>query len=323
MKQLYKVYGFIVVLIFAIGLTGCKTSKLDGAVQTGESAVASIEKNSDVKYAEGASSKDTNHEVKFDDTKRFDDGTNPTYIDNQDKTELNEQVANGESETKANDVSKNSPANDIKDENSNSVEKDTDAEKTSDKNDNSEQQKSNERSDSKDTVKNNSSVNNKNSANNKTSAKSKDTAKKTETKNQEKGMKLTATLYVECKTILSNLDNLADGKEVCVPESGVIFEKKEVTFEAGESVYDVLVREMKNAKIQLEANFTPVYESAYVEGINNLYEFDCGELSGWMYSVNGDFPNYGCSTYLLEDGDVIEWHYSCDLGRDLGVSVNE
>ena len=53
-----------------------------------------------------------------------------------------------------------------------------------------------------------------------------------------------------------------------------------------------------------------------IEGIGNLYEFDCGELSGWMYTVNGQAPNYGCSQYQLEDGDVVEWIYSCDMGRD-------
>ena len=37
-----------------------------------------------------------------------------------------------------------------------------------------------------------------------------------------------------------------------------------------------------------------------------------------MYKVNGWFPNYGCSSYYLKDGDVIEWVYTCDLGKDVG-----
>ena len=51
---------------------------------------------------------------------------------------------------------------------------------------------------------------------------------------------------------------------------------------------------------------------------HNLYEFDVGNKSGWMYKVNGWFPNYGCSRYQLKDGDVIEWVYTCDLGDDVG-----
>ena len=68
----------------------------------------------------------------------------------------------------------------------------------------------------------------------------------------------------------------------------------------------------------MESSWTPIYNSAYIEGIHNLYEFDCGSLSGWMYRVNGWYPNYGCSRYQLEPGDVVEWRYTCDLGQDVG-----
>ena len=68
-------------------------------------------------------------------------------------------------------------------------------------------------------------------------------------------------------------------------------------FTEGESVFDVLKRVCRENKIHMEFSETPVYQSAYIEGIGNLYEFDCGEGSGWMYRVNGEFPNYGCSRY--------------------------
>ncbi|WP_276322049.1 DUF4430 domain-containing protein [Paenibacillus thalictri] len=80
----------------------------------------------------------------------------------------------------------------------------------------------------------------------------------------------------------------------------------------------MLLREMKKNKIHMEFVMTPIYNSNYVEGINNLYEFDCGELSGWMYKGNGWFPNCGSSRYSLKDKDVVEWIYNCDLGRDIG-----
>ena len=89
-------------------------------------------------------------------------------------------------------------------------------------------------------------------------------------------------------------------------------------FYEGESVFDVLLRETKNHKIHMEYSETPLYQAAYIEGIGNLYEFDAGETSGWMYSVNGWFPNYGCSKYAVADGDVIAWVYTCDLGQDVG-----
>ncbi len=125
---------------------------------------------------------------------------------------------------------------------------------------------------------------------------------------------LTCTLSVRCDTAVGK----SSGKESVIPTDGVILPEQTVVFHEGESVFNVLVREMKRNKIHLEFVNTPVYNSAYIEGIGNLYEFDCGELSGWMYRVNGWFPNYGCSRYQLKDGDKIEWVYTCDLGKDVG-----
>jgi hypothetical protein len=128
----------------------------------------------------------------------------------------------------------------------------------------------------------------------------------------------TATLTVRCDTILDNMDMLDREKWELVPEDGVIFAETTVVFYEGESVFNVLQRETRRVKLHMVFRNTPIYNSAYIEAINNLYEFDVGELSGWMYSVNDWFPNYGCSRYRLKDGDRIEWHYTCDLGRDLG-----
>jgi hypothetical protein len=128
----------------------------------------------------------------------------------------------------------------------------------------------------------------------------------------------TCTLSVRCDTILNNMKLLDKNKWELVPKDGVIFATSTVTFYEGESVFNVLQREMKKAKIQMEFKNTPMYNSAYIEGIHNLYEFDVGELSGWMYKVNNWFPNYGCSRYQLKDGDVIEWVYTCNLGVDVG-----
>lgn len=125
---------------------------------------------------------------------------------------------------------------------------------------------------------------------------------------------LICTLSVRC----DNAVGKSIEKAAAIPTDGVIFHEQKVVFHEGESVFNVLVREMKKNKIHLEFVNTPVYNSAYIEGISNLYELDCGERSGWMYKVNGWFPNYGCSRYELKNGDKIEWVYTCDLGRDVG-----
>lgn len=139
-----------------------------------------------------------------------------------------------------------------------------------------------------------------------------------EDQNVDQGKTYTCTFSIECSTILNNLSMLDPDKLEAVPSGGVILAKTTVTFYEGESVFDVLQRVCKEKGIHMESSWTPIYNSAYIEGIHNLYEFDCGELSGWMYRVNGWYPNYGCSRYQLKDGDVVEWRYTCDLGNDVG-----
>ena len=136
---------------------------------------------------------------------------------------------------------------------------------------------------------------------------------------------LKCTFSISCSTVLGNMDRLDKSKKEIIPEDGWILKPVTVTFNEGESVFDVLKQVCKDNKIQLEFSMTPIYNSAYIEGINNLYEFDCGSLSGWMYKVNDWFPNYGCSRYEVNNGDVIEWHYTCNLGEDIGghYSVGE
>ena len=109
----------------------------------------------------------------------------------------------------------------------------------------------------------------------------------------------------------------ADKKEL-VPEDGWILKPVSVEAQEGESAFSLLQRVCRDNKIHMEFSMTPIYNSAYIEGIANLYEFDVGNESGWMFRVNDWFPNYGCSRYVLKDGDTVEWVYTCDLGKDVG-----
>lgn len=130
----------------------------------------------------------------------------------------------------------------------------------------------------------------------------------------------TCTIEIRCDTILNNMKDLTPGLDVYVPDNGTILAATTVSFTAGETVFDVLNRICNERNIQIEYSYTPLYGSYYIEGINHLYEFDCGQQSGWMYKVNGWFPNYGCSSYKLEGGETIVWAYTCKgLGTDIGA----
>ena len=131
---------------------------------------------------------------------------------------------------------------------------------------------------------------------------------------------LVCSIEIRCDTILDNLDQLVPQKGDYVPENGIILEKTTINFSEGETVFEVLQRVCKDAELQLEYSWTPLYDSYYIEGINHIYEFDCGSQSGWMYQVNDEFPNYGCSSYTIETGDEIVWCYTCEgLGTDVGA----
>lgn len=128
------------------------------------------------------------------------------------------------------------------------------------------------------------------------------------------------TIEIRCDTVLANMDKLDDAlkDEKYVPRDGVILPKFTLVLRKNDTVYEILSRATRHFKIATDCVYTVNYSSVYVKGINQLYEFDCGELSGWMYKVNGVFPQYGCSKYVLKDGDEIQWVYTCDLGRDVG-----
>ena len=145
--------------------------------------------------------------------------------------------------------------------------------------------------------------------------------------------KLRCTISIDCSTILNNMDKLKNGKEFFVPADGKILKTVTVEFEQGETVFDILKRACANnhcsgncqycqsSGIQLEYSYSGGYGSYYVEGIHQIYEKDCGSKSGWMFKVNGVFPNLGCSSYPVRNGDKIEWLYTCDLGEDIGAEV--
>lgn len=121
------------------------------------------------------------------------------------------------------------------------------------------------------------------------------------------------TLSICCDEVLKNLEALSEEKREIIPSDGWILQEKNVSFTEGETVFDLLLRETKSRGIHFEFVYTPMYQSAYIEGIGNLYEFDCGDTSGWVYKVNGEKPRVGCSQYTLKNSDKVEFIYTCNF----------
>lgn len=118
----------------------------------------------------------------------------------------------------------------------------------------------------------------------------------------------TVTMTIRCDTV-------PDKSAEHIPDDGVILDVSTFEIEEGDTVYDVLLEATAKNKIHLETGGNS--DSAYVEGISNIYEFDFGDLSGWMYFVNGESPSVSCGEYVLSDDDTVQWLYTCDIGKDL------
>ena len=114
------------------------------------------------------------------------------------------------------------------------------------------------------------------------------------------------TMSIRCDTIA--------GEGGVVPDDGTILKETEYELHEGDTAYDILLTAAKSDGIRLDTKGT---QNIYVMGIAQIYEFDFGELSGWVYHVNGESASVGCSSYELKDGDNIEWLYTRNIEKDL------
>lgn len=137
----------------------------------------------------------------------------------------------------------------------------------------------------------------------------------------------TVTISIDCSSVFDHWEQLAPAlkDESYLPADGKILAPTEYVLRADDTAFTLLQRATQRNRIQMEYQGADnsAYHSAYIQGIQYLYEFSCGPLSGWMYKVNGEFPKEGCSRYVLKDKDQVEFIYSCDLGRDIGGEFSE
>ena len=134
-------------------------------------------------------------------------------------------------------------------------------------------------------------------------------------KKDEDGPKdvLTCTIEIRCDTLVKRLP-----EGVKVPPGSTVLAAIPVKFTSGDTVFDVTKRVCRTAGIELEYKYVVAVIGYKVTGIGGMKEGLYGDPSGWMYKVNGWFPNYSASRYDLKDGDTIVWVYTCDGGPDVG-----
>ena len=116
-------------------------------------------------------------------------------------------------------------------------------------------------------------------------------------------------LQVSCKDVWNHADMLKENIKKVLPADGVIVQGN-FAFDEGDTVFDVLKQVCEERSILLDYVYTPGFSTYYIKGIQHLYEFDCGDESGWLYSVNGKNPDVGCSQYELAEGDRVSFYYT-------------
>ncbi|HOC35400.1 MAG TPA: DUF4430 domain-containing protein, partial [Ruminococcus flavefaciens] len=121
----------------------------------------------------------------------------------------------------------------------------------------------------------------------------------------------TVSLEIRCDTIVGKSDSKY------IPDDGTILEVTDFEIEEGETVFDILNEAAQTYGIHVENKGSNAHGMVYIAGINYIYEYDFGDLSGWVYHVNGITPSRNCGEYVLSDGDEIQWLYTCELGHDL------
>ena len=88
------------------------------------------------------------------------------------------------------------------------------------------------------------------------------------------------------------------------------------------TVWDLMqqIQNASNSKVKFLARDSQY--GTYVEGVTydrtTLREFDNGNLSGWMYTLNGKHPEVGVAAQFLSDRDTVVFHYTDDYTKEEG-----
>jgi hypothetical protein len=127
----------------------------------------------------------------------------------------------------------------------------------------------------------------------------------------------TSTTVITPGTSAEEIPNLQATVTISIrgdEQKGTILEPTDIEWHDEDSVLDALIQVTKNHRIPLEYRGRGIL--SYVEGIGNLYEFDKGPGSGWLFKVNGEFADKSAGAVKLDKGDKVEWIYIIDPSED-------
>jgi hypothetical protein len=126
--------------------------------------------------------------------------------------------------------------------------------------------------------------------------------------------KITVTIIVECRNAVqrkkefSGLEDKIDymiERQLCTSDGDML--KQTASYPRGTTVLDALLSLPLSVTV---STFNP----GYIVAIGGLAEKEGGPSSGWIYYVNGVFVMKGSNQCILNDGDVVHWGYTIEVG---------
>lgn len=83
-----------------------------------------------------------------------------------------------------------------------------------------------------------------------------------------------------------------------------------ITLPAGSTALDAIRYSLGVNGISYESSTGSM--GTYISSVKGLAAMDNGTNSGWMYTVNGNYPNVSVGEKTLKDGDAVVFHYTDD-----------
>lgn len=122
------------------------------------------------------------------------------------------------------------------------------------------------------------------------------------------------TLTIDASLLKENPDSITnEAVEGLIPDDGMIMLNGEFVCTAGLSVMDATIIGLKEKGLSYDNS------QGYMSMLADLSSGDAGDYSGWLVKVNGEFPTVGVEQIEINTGDIVEWVFSLDGGKDVGA----
>lgn len=127
---------------------------------------------------------------------------------------------------------------------------------------------------------------------------------------QENAGDMTVTVSVDCSAVLAAMERIDEriNQASVIPKDGIVIASRETAVAEGATAFDALVAAARERRVAVD--YVGSLYGVYVRGIGHIYEFGFGDMSGWVYEVNGESPDVSAGEFVLSEGDSVEFIYT-------------